>query len=320
MNNDIIVDDEITIDDALFFYQYGLNSIYNTYGINELYHYSSLNNIVNILKGKSIYFSEVTNFNDTTEGKLIIRYYEAACKSLLDNKKISVDFYDILKDTKMVNKILFIDKTKNQYYVSEYETYILCFSKKFNSKECYKDFSNYPYGGNINFSSFILNQINDEFNKKNIDCSNLLIDSVIYSPKECEKNLYNELLKLYLLIKPYEEELKDYKDKIQYSVITLLKLKQYFFIKSTFKKQEEIRIVYFRPKGLNNEFTKIVKRNKLKNNQSKTLQFVKFKIHGNYDYIKTIYLSNNNNLLKDKKNIDFLKKTGIEIKYTDFNQ
>ena len=105
----------------------------------SLYHYTGVEGYNGIIKNNSLTFrfTQSDCFDDNTEGLQILKYYKKACKRLLIKKRISREFYEVIKNLKP-SKIKVFKKDSNHIECSTFKCYISCFTDKGNSKKMLK--------------------------------------------------------------------------------------------------------------------------------------------------------------------------------------
>lgn len=106
---------------------------------NNLYHYTKFDSVNSILAPKGIVFrfTDINNFSDVTEGRLIQAYYEIALHNLKEKQIISAQEYEKLIKIRVPEKTLFLFDG-NIGSSTYYRMFICCFSTVGQDNICMK--------------------------------------------------------------------------------------------------------------------------------------------------------------------------------------
>lgn len=101
-------------------------------GSTLIYHYTTLNTLQKILKRKRWKFNKYNHMrNDSEEGDIIFKAYDAACLKLYSEKKITTKQFEEIHniEKKMLNMTInYIKTNHSQAHYTHYTPYIACFS------------------------------------------------------------------------------------------------------------------------------------------------------------------------------------------------
>ena len=143
---------------------------------NNLYHYTKFDSVNSILAPKGIVFrfTEINNFSDVTEGRLIQAYYEIALHNLKEKQIISAQEYEKLIKIRVPEKTLFLFDG-NIGSSTYYRMFICCFSTVGQDKYMYENYikNNSHSGYCLQIPTWI---INNQFKKGVL----LLVANMIY--------------------------------------------------------------------------------------------------------------------------------------------
>lgn len=215
-----------------------------------IYHYTSPQGLLGILENKQVvfWFSRYDCMNDISEGKNVLEVYKDVCSELISEKKMEVDFVEVIKRIEVDDRELFVAYSQeNEMFnvrSSFAEKYICCFSKNQDSLPMWNYYtkSGRYEGYNIGVSFFETQHkgIQEYFGK---DYSFRLY-----------RVIYNEDDKKSVLRKEIEECYEKYKsgfvslNSIKTVLIQLLNNCSLIFKNNSFQHEEEIRAVITIPK------------------------------------------------------------------------
>lgn len=222
-----------------------------------IFHYTSLENIASILFNDDntviLWASRFDCLNDVSEGEIIGRIYQSACKNLLDKNLITNHTYNLFSTiTPSCNESFLVPNNttgKGKHERLEHDIYIVSFSKSYDSLSMWNYYSKGKIyeGINIGFSSDKLkDSILKHLPEGKAKCE---ICSVVYGQDEQEKMIEDFLLEI-------NENIAYAKDESSIRATISLKIASWkmLFKDSHFKHEEEIRVILKIPKKYKNEF------------------------------------------------------------------
>ena len=229
----------------------------------EIYHYTSPEGLDGILFNERVSpcfrFSRFDVLNDKSEGCDILDVYGRVVKQLFDEKKISKEFYEDVKEVSFNDRYVFAYNTGKTREIGtgrevddilldskKGKVYLCCFSKNKDSLPMWNYYlKNETYlGYNI---GIITSFFETEKNKSHKDGYLLDWFEVVYDEEEKEKILTELILGLFGVY----INLKDEHDKkyVKDRVVSFVNKYRFIFKRECFRHEEEIRIILIIPDG-----------------------------------------------------------------------
>lgn len=225
-------------------FQEGFNESESPYlPCEDMYHYTSVDGLLGILQPKQMifWFSDVNFLNDKREGKEVYRYFEALCKKLKNDNRISDDYYTFLRGLKRnQNKMYFpycYNEEKLRTVLSTYDAYVLCFSQNKDSLPMWNYYSKsgtyQGYNIEIDVQSFL-----DDI-RKNRSGYNIVSQKVLYNFEDG---------RLDDLIIQNKKTAATEPEEAKYNILNALEEIRYVYKDDHFTHEKETRIVIFLPR------------------------------------------------------------------------
>lgn len=211
-----------------------------------LYHYTSPQSLISILKKEaqndaiSLHFTRADTLNDLAEGREFYKYYEETSDKLLNEGKISQEFYHLI--SKIDRKDIFWwDEPIPLYPYKASETYICSFSKGKDLLPMWNYYSkNSQYEGyNLGIKLESDEQLKKAFLSDGIT-GEIYLHEVIYDAFKVKSALYEFLIKLY-----QKCDLKSEWDKfcVEIDIQLASSLLRYIVKNSAFEHEQECRFI-----------------------------------------------------------------------------
>ncbi len=237
INNDC--DDVLDLNDNLLF-SYFMSCMDNTELPKSFYHYTKIGAVRKIIQNNKISFKlspsdKMENNGIYDEGKDIIERYEKVCQKLYNDKQISNNFYQLIKDIIPKNISWFGDC--GHKYISLCRYYVGCFCL---IEDCPKMLNNYgDYVLEFNQQFYNVGRVN----ANNCNQKDFRLVRVIYSNEEKDKMLMKEIEWCYEIFNKNQEHFSLIREKIKSYIFEFLQLNSLMFKNEKYEYEREIRII-----------------------------------------------------------------------------
>ena len=218
-----------------------------------IYHYTKLSCVDQILLDGCVRLrlTEITDFSDKFEGKIITQCYPLILDSLLKEQIISLNDYFELSEIKFGEKRFFpILNNQKSLVLKDYYVFVLCFSKNKNDPYMFEHFSkeNDELGICIELTSkSMMDSINNTNGFQNISSC---FSDVVYKD-DIIPRLENEIKSLIWLTSDIENANTVWRKPIIQQMLTKIS----FLVKNeTYRKENESRLIVFCPTDYQNDF------------------------------------------------------------------
>ncbi|SHH52245.1 Protein of unknown function [Sporobacter termitidis DSM 10068] len=229
----------------------------------RVYHYTSPDGLLGIVKDKGVNlrFTRYDCVNDFSEGRDVVRCYDLACRELLKDGQIGVDFYNAIKDIELdvsavmsfsIDKHLTLDDREidigREYVPLLCEAYICCFSRDGDSLPMWNYYSKkgVSQGYNVGFDFGLTERENVTLLNESV---HMEMVSVIYDDNEklCDiKRIIDTVYKRSASDPGYQNCQLLIKDE--------LKKRMFRFKSQFFAHEQEIRLVLYVPVEIPEDF------------------------------------------------------------------
>lgn len=207
---------------------------------NNVYHYTSATGFEGIIKNSCLWFTRYDCVNDTTEGSEINKIFKKTCDKLLDEGKISIEFYNSINNIEpyLSNGFGFAEDGLLKVKLKESQYFISCFSRESDSLPMWNYYiKNNNYQG-FNLEFFIKDLFETGFEKGYY----LNFYNVIYDDEIKFEILSEKILNINNYFSTYTEE------KINFYLKFLLAKLMLLFKNKAFKHEKEVRAILIVPK------------------------------------------------------------------------
>ncbi|SJZ52695.1 DUF2971 domain-containing protein [Anaerorhabdus furcosa] len=220
-----------------------------------VYHYTSPEGVYQILKSKSLRFTDCQYLNDSGEISYIERLFKEEYCRILRNRseEISIPkFVNQIFQSRFGEDRLFFGENKNgdnEFSIKKYRYYVLCASSDFDSSSMWSYYikNNSYYGYNLGIEIATLKKC-FENSSQNLDIE-LLSDKVVYDELEQRKIIFNKLNELFQNLDKSTELLDENKEDRRLindfveGIEEFINIKKLFFKNPAFSSEKEYRFV-----------------------------------------------------------------------------
>ncbi len=245
VNCNINHDDCLDFNDHFYFQQL-LNYVESTIPPNSFYHYTKIDAVKKIISNSKISFrlsraDKMENDGICDEGRDIIDRYEIVCRKLYNDKKITSDFYQLIKNVTSENRTWF-ENLEHEYILSNLY-YVGCFCLRKDCPKMIKRYGDYVLEFNQQFYNVGRSKANNHEQK------DFRLVRVIYSDEEKDKILMKEIEWCYDMFNKHQKCLSLISKKIKSYILGFLQLNSLIFKNEKYEYEREIRIICCSEKG-----------------------------------------------------------------------
>ncbi len=207
----------------------------------SIYHYTSITNLNSILGENGevvLWASRYDCLNDVSEGTLPEIRYKEVCCNMLNDEKITKEFYEMIQNVKPARTILFLP-VKNDVIRpirDEYDTYLISFSKSNDLLAMWNYYSkgNKYEGVNVGVSAANLSKLSN-LHMDNTDKFSMKVFEVVYDEDE-QRKLISDFLEE--LVSKYRSGAEK---SVRYHISNMLSKLNLVFKNKCFEHEQEVR-------------------------------------------------------------------------------